>query len=722
MIFNLKSNKIFKTLIILLGLGASSILLSGHAAAVTRSVPSQYGSIQAAINASGTGDTVLVSPGTYREQLNIDGKYIELRSASGNFNDTIIAPNAGRTGIMIMHVPYRTGIPRAKISGFRITGANYVPDGQGGGITLANGADPIIENDLIDNNHAMVDGGGILIFRDSNPTIRDSYINSNTASRFGGGIFSVLNCNPVIKSNNISNNIASGPTYTGGGASGGGLYLENDTSNSASHASPVISGNTISGNSADFAGGAMSLRTGIAAIIEENTISGNHASYGGGIHVETEGAGPVISNNNIQNNTASLSGTFSGSGYGGGISVYASSTPRILHNQISGNAASRGGGGIVLAENSNSTISNNTIGSGNYVADPGTNTGGGIYISSATANVVNNVIRSNTAGIGGGIGILSNANITVTNNTIVKNQTTYTGASSAGGGVFIVDNNSIVATFKNNILALNGSHQIFEERKQATYTNNLIANDNSGLYFSYDAGSITNVNSFNGNSNINSPSGNVSGNPQFDDPNNNVYTIQSSSPAKDTGTGSGAPAEDLRRARRPFGSEIDIGAYEYTTETNFKSPVYRFWSSEYNGHFFTHSQAEKNLVLSNYSVTTWHYEFEAYDAFDTQVTSSTPVYRFYSNLYHAHFYTVDSAEKDYIIANYPDNTWHFEGTVFYVYPTSFGGSSNNNVYRFWSPTYTHHFYTASQAEHDFIVANYPPSIWTDEGIRFKVPK
>ncbi len=46
----------------------------------TRQVPAEYSTIQAAINAAQAGDTVLVSPGTYLENLQLRGKDIVLTS------------------------------------------------------------------------------------------------------------------------------------------------------------------------------------------------------------------------------------------------------------------------------------------------------------------------------------------------------------------------------------------------------------------------------------------------------------------------------------------------------------------------------------------------------------------------------------------------------------------------------------------------------------------
>lgn len=695
-------------------------LLLGHvkASAATLNVPSQYGSIQAGVNAASNGDTVLVGAGTYREQVIINGKYIELKSSSGA-NSTVISAGPGKSSILITNVPHVSGAPRTKVDGFKITGG-YSPDGQGGGITIYNNADPLVQNCIISENHATTHGGGISIYNNSNPTIKSNVINNNSAAIFGGGIFVVYGSSPVIYGNTITNNDATGTTFPGGGSSGGGLYLENYVTNPSAKSSPVVMKNTIQGNTADFAGGGISMRVGVNTILEENTFKSNSAVYGGGVHIEVEGASPVVYNNTIRENTASYSATFSGSGYGGGISIYASSKARVYNNQIFSNAASRGGGGIVMSESSNSTISGNNIYS-NYVADAGYYEGGCIYIANATANIFNNVIRNCTANLGGGVAILDNAQVTLTNNTIVKNNATYASAPAAGGGIFVRDSNGITATIKNNIIALNQDRQIFEEREEATYTNNFISNDGDGIYFSYDAGGLSDIGSFNGNGSINSPTGNLDGTPGFVDEANHDYNLTAGATARDTATATGAPSEDLRKAIRPENGSYDIGAYEYTTETVFKSPVFRFWGSEYNGHFYTGSTSERNTVISSYPAKTWQYEFTAYDAFPSAVTNSTPMYRFWSNAYKAHFYTATTGERDYVIANYP-TIWSYEGPVYEVYPLSYSGGGTNDVFRFWSPSYFNHFYTANSAEKDYIIANYPANIWSHENARFKVPR
>ncbi|MHC4519907.1 MAG: hypothetical protein ACYTAS_15065, partial [Planctomycetota bacterium] len=59
-------------------------LTLGMALADTRNVPSEYGSIQAAIDQSRDGDVVVVAPGVYFERINFSGKDITVTSTDPN--------------------------------------------------------------------------------------------------------------------------------------------------------------------------------------------------------------------------------------------------------------------------------------------------------------------------------------------------------------------------------------------------------------------------------------------------------------------------------------------------------------------------------------------------------------------------------------------------------------------------------------------------------------
>jgi len=146
-------------------------------------------------------------------------------------------------------------------------------------------------------------------------------------------------------------------------------------------------------------------------------------------------------------------------------------------------------------------------------------------------------------------------------------------------------------------------------------------------------------------------------------------------------------------------------------------PVYRFWSPALSRHFYTISESEKDHLIATYPPSTWTYEGPVYNAFaDAGEPGSSPVYRFWSPLNSAHFYTISEAEKDSIIAMYPLNVWTYEGVAWYAYPEGAQPAGTSAVHRFWSPLLSGHFYTMSEAEKDHIIATYPPSTWTYEGV------
>ena len=82
-----------KTLILLTLILNFNFVLAGS----IFNVPSQYSTIQEAINVSSSGDTVLVESGTYYESnLSFDGKEIILLSESGSENTIIDGQNNQR--------------------------------------------------------------------------------------------------------------------------------------------------------------------------------------------------------------------------------------------------------------------------------------------------------------------------------------------------------------------------------------------------------------------------------------------------------------------------------------------------------------------------------------------------------------------------------------------------------------------------------------------------
>jgi len=691
--------------------------MSDQAGATERNVPRDYPSIQSAINATQNGDEVVIAPGSYKENIEIVNKYITVRS-SGGAASTVLTGNPGKTIVMIQNVPFRQG-GITKLSGLTIRGGNS-PDGQGGGITIANSADPTIQDNIIEHNYSTVQGGGILVFNNSNPHIRNNTIRNNKAYMFGGGIFAVKNSSPTISENYIQNNQASGARFTNGGASGGAIYLENDTSNKSSFSTPVIFHNVITGNTADFAGGAMSLRIGVNAIIEDNEVSNNRAAYGGGIHVETEGSRPVIASNRITNNVAPYSNEFAGSGHGGGISIYATSYPEINDNVVSGNQSSHGGAGIVIAENARANINRNVISNNSAVDRDGVYEGGGLYIAHAYAKLTNNIFDSNSARVGGGIALINGSSTDILHNTIVNNQVSKTSNNNGdfGGGIFVANAGGITSNVVNNIISSNSSFQIFEDGAKARFDNNNITNSGLGLYDSYSTSPLLSAASLNGSSVVNA-SNNVDGNPAFVDSSNKNYHLTVSSQARSNGQ-SLSVREDKDNRIRSAEQPSDIGAYLFDNGSTLqKQNVFRFWSDANKSHFYTQSLSERNNLIFSSHPKEWKYEYFAYSAFANAQTDTIPLYRFWSQAHKGHFYTSSAEEKQYVVDTYPESTWRYEGIAYNVYPLSYSKPANT-VDRFWSSQFNHHFYTIDPAESQSLRSN-PSSPWGYEGPRFKTP-
>ncbi|MDX9913042.1 MAG: S8 family serine peptidase [Candidatus Moranbacteria bacterium] len=140
-----------------------------------------------------------------------------------------------------------------------------------------------------------------------------------------------------------------------------------------------------------------------------------------------------------------------------------------------------------------------------------------------------------------------------------------------------------------------------------------------------------------------------------------------------------------------------------------KLPVYRFWSDQNQGHFYTTNEDEKNNVINNYDDYIWRYEGVAF----TSISIGKPVYRFWSDKNQHHFYTVSEEEKNTVINNYDDYIWRYEGVAYYLPETS-----AKPVYRFWSDKNQSHFYTVSEEEKNTVINNYDDYIWRYEGVAF----
>ena len=193
-------------------------------------VPNSYSSIQDGIDSSIEGDTVLVDPGIYYENLNLNGKNIVLCSwylTTGNtsyISNTIIdGSNAGR--VLTIDQGENTG---CIIAGFTIQHGNSSSESgltYGGGVFISD-CSPQVRNCIIQLNYAPANGGGIAIYgSNSAAKVNNCQIQNNSAESFGGGVF-MGDCSADAE---IVNSIISGNTITcycnfNGGGAGVNLY------------------------------------------------------------------------------------------------------------------------------------------------------------------------------------------------------------------------------------------------------------------------------------------------------------------------------------------------------------------------------------------------------------------------------------------------------------------------------------------------------------------
>ena len=119
-------------------------------------VPEDHATIQKAIDAASDGDEIIVSPGTYTENIDFKGKDIIVRSREPEDPDNVAATilDGGGSGSVVVFQNGETG--KARLAGFTITNGSGSPTTisgyefiVGGGILVSGGAIPTIENNII---------------------------------------------------------------------------------------------------------------------------------------------------------------------------------------------------------------------------------------------------------------------------------------------------------------------------------------------------------------------------------------------------------------------------------------------------------------------------------------------------------------------------------------------------------------------------------------------
>jgi hypothetical protein len=435
----------------------SIVLFAPLAIAVERNIPSEYTTIQAAIDASISGDVVIIAPGTYTGAGNRDidflGKAITVRSI-----DPEDPCNVAATIIDCQNVQGHRGFyfhsgegVNSVLSGLTIKNG-YA--NQGGGI-YCSGSSPTITYCTITGNRTTDgytegqnpgpggDGGGIYYYNSSAKILECKIMNNQTGNGGtsgrgyggsggnGGGIYCwnysshlVVEINDCIISNNRTGNgsngfsvFGAGP-YAGGGGTGGnggGIYLSYNTP--AQITNCIINGNQ-TGNGGAYNDG-----------INLDGHAGDSGS-GGGIYTSSgNDSSPTVKNCLLTNNTTGSGGNCvtndqAGNGGSGGAVCCYYASPAFVNcttnlNQTgpggtstdSSKNGAAGGGGSVYCHSGSVTVTNCIM--WNDIATQGNEMylhfyGGDYYETHSTITVSYSDINSGQAGVYMGAGSVLN--------------------------------------------------------------------------------------------------------------------------------------------------------------------------------------------------------------------------------------------------------------------------------------------------------------------------
>lgn len=589
-----KQFQVIATVAILLSLTATSRAVDFH---VTTAQELQNALTLAAAN--GADDNIYLTNGYYVGNFNYnsaEAKSLTLLPETGLTNTVIAIDGAGvgrgmsitctaTANITVLGLTFVRNCGSPSFSSLRIAGSSSslisVSDCRfvsptntaGAGLEIVSGLSAVVTNCNVIGTLVGQGGVGMSVVMNGNAAIFNCTFQTNNsiALSASGQLVELSDC--IFLGNQ-------GAWNQQGGASLGGSTVR-------------VTGNFFVGN----AGGGYSDGGGVGCsgstiVFSNNKLFGNSSGYygGGGASITGNGNIPgsavVVSNNQFKANN----GTFSG---GGGLKLSAAnSMATISKNLFSANTATSGGGLVCSFSGSadfSAIISGNEV-VGNSIGNDSGQFGAGMYINTYGGElpqiISNNVIRLNFGSRYGAGLYTSGRNIYLIGNLVERNS--QTSALHGGGGVFI--NSQTNLFFLNNTVTENTAlgfgggvaFQVDGVVEMLNVYNNIIwGNTASGngadVYLAGTGQSkkflFNDVHDMYGVWDI--AQNNIDLAPQFFDPVNGDYHIQSTSSCKDAGT-NGAPslpAIDLDGEPRIANGTVDIGCYEFATSATHPADV-----------------------------------------------------------------------------------------------------------------------------------------------------
>lgn len=555
-------------------------------------VPSDFNSIQAAINSSAENDTILVDNGNYAENIIIN-KPILLTSKylfSGDTLDieqTIIDGSANGSVISII------GVNNVMVKGFTVKGGN-------GSL-----ADPY------EMGEDFLFGGGFFIDNANNIYLSDNVVKDNvltTEHNSAGGIYadssniSIVNCN-------IKNNMVNGGSFHGEGAGvflfhtiatidgckiegnisdvnygrGGGIY--------ARYCSLQVSNSKINNNTSIESGGIYCFDTDV--VLNNVEVNENIAQLTSALYVyNMDTTDCIIHNSTFLNNQVGNSGgtialnrvyadfdnivvndNFGGVNSGGINCTYSEFT--LKNSELKRNSSDSGIGGDaagILLYKCNADIQNVVIDSNFSITSTHFNTGA--FTATFSTVVMDSVfLTRNSADLGAAINTNS-SDITIKNSLIANNT-----ALDDGGAIYSYgsDFKIINTTIADNVADLG---IIFSLRNNFLFLNSILWNeDEPEIYYAHSNGgdshsdfAFTNIRGMqdniieSGNGDVSWLGGNLDVNPLFVNADNLDYSLIENSLMIDAGTDFFEMDGDViidYNTDDYFGMNPDMGAFEF---------------------------------------------------------------------------------------------------------------------------------------------------------------
>ena len=253
-------------------------------------IPEDQPTIQAGIDVAVEGDTILVQPGIYYENIDFDGKNIIVGSLFLTTADSMYISNTiidgGMNGSVVTF--FNGEDTTAVLIGFTIRNglADYIWGHHFGGGIFCCFANPTMKNLIITHNYAEPDGwGGGIVIGGSNAIIKNVTITENFSSEGSGGIHISANSNPILTNVIIKDNIANW---------GAGIYCYD-------RSSALLNKVVICNNTAFIEGGGILCNNNCSLNMTNSTITMNYAPTGAGIFCSGN-SHPNILNSILWNN------------------------------------------------------------------------------------------------------------------------------------------------------------------------------------------------------------------------------------------------------------------------------------------------------------------------------------------------------------------------------------------------------------------------------------